>query len=162
MKLNKNISGFTLFELLVTIGLISVMLLLGFNLLSNSIAAQSIKSSVSQVAFAVKNARYYAKKNGVITEIQFEEGSNHYSLIADNKEITDTTDFGLTSGDLTDGNKIINNGCNGVKFYIDGTPITASNPIQPLTTNCIITVGKNGNNNRPVTIHAISGDITHE
>jgi prepilin-type N-terminal cleavage/methylation domain-containing protein len=156
---NKN-SGFSLFELLLTIVLLSVLLCMGFNTFDSSIKAQNTQSATEQIASAIKNAKYYARSKGVVTSLGFPAGSNYYSISADGEVISNNALFGSTSGKLPENIKIIQNNCYDLNFYVDGSLIDSSG--NSISDDCLIKTGYTNGPQKTITIKGNSGNVTYQ
>ena len=166
----KNINGYTLLELLITIAVISVMTTIGFQSVASSINSQKTSNAAKQVEFALKKARYYAKTKGQITHVSMPVGTNKYVIEANDIDLTSSDNIDGTSGVLPENIKFQTNTCGDIYFYVDGTPLTsAEEPISPLTYLCSITVSASaetddraGNKSETLTLMPYSGSIVYE
>jgi prepilin-type N-terminal cleavage/methylation domain-containing protein len=164
LQLNNNTNnkklGVTLIELLISLALISVLLSIGFNTFDSSIREQNSKSASEQIVSAIKKAKYYSRSKGVVTSLSFPTGSNTYSISADSEVISNSNLFDASSGALPKNVEIIQNNCDSINFYVDGSPVDSSN--NPVTTDCSIKVGYTGGPQKTITIKGNSGNVIYE
>ncbi len=171
--LQKRTSGVTFIELLVTVVIISVMMTLAFTNYNNTINRQSTSNATDQAAFALKEARQYAKRNGIITQVFFPVSQNEYEIYAGTSKILSSSDSGEGSGVLPSNTKILSNSCGEFYFYIDGTPLIDYTEtvedngdkviiINPVDETCTIKIGISDSNSKTIKVHAFSGNITYD
>lgn len=159
IKLCQNInSGVTLVELLVTVSLISVLLGVGLTAFTNSINQQNTNDAVEEAALAIRNARSYARLQGVMTELDFQTYS--YGVKIDNIPITDHKGFGHLSGNFPKNVSILNKSCSSMFFQPDGTLVDSSQNV--ITNNCTITIGSTSSNSRTLTINPNTGKVIYD
>lgn len=159
---NRNNKGFTLLELLITISLISVLSLMSFQGLANSIDSQNVNHAAKQVAFAINKARYYAKAKGENTHIVLEINSNTYEISADDVSLLNANSIDGTSGELPDNVTITDNTCGDLYFYVDGTPLNSIDPPYQLSHYCTITVGAKNGKSKTISILPYSGRVVYD
>jgi prepilin-type N-terminal cleavage/methylation domain-containing protein len=157
-KENNKKSGVTLIELLISLGLISVLLSMGFSAFDSSIKAQNSKSASEQIVSAIKKAKYYSRSKGVITSLSFPTGGNSYSISVNGIIISNDNNFDATSGKLPKNIEIIQNSCGDINFYVDGSPVDVSN--NTVATDCSIKVGYADGPQKTITIKGNSGNVT--
>ncbi len=149
----------TLFELLITVVVISILLLIGFASFDNIINAHNLQSATEQLALAVKKTKYYAKSHGEITKFNFTE-SNSYRIGTDNKILTNSKNFDATSGILPGKVKFLSNSCSVMNFYIDGSLVDGFK--NTLDNDCRIVLGYTGGTNKTLVIKPENGNIVYE
>ena len=152
--------GISLFELLLSIVLLSVLLCIGYNSFDREIRSENVKSAAEQIVLAIKNARCYARSKGITTSVNFQTGENEYSISADGQVITNNEFFDSTSGKLPKNVEIIDSGCNSVNFYVDGSPVDSGGNL--ITKNCDVKVGYEDGPQKDITIIGNSGNVVYE
>ncbi|MGD9581263.1 MAG: Tfp pilus assembly protein FimT/FimU [Vampirovibrionia bacterium] len=162
IKKHINNKGFTLIELLITISLMSVLALLGFSSLANSINSQNMNHAAKQLAFGINKARYYAKTKGEITHIEIDTDSNTYEITANEASLINNNSIDGTSGVLPENINIQENTCGDLYFYIDGTPLNSIDPVTQLNHSCSISVGPNSKKTKKISILPYSGRVVNE
>jgi prepilin-type N-terminal cleavage/methylation domain-containing protein len=161
--MRRTATGLTLIELLITLVVMASLLYMAFANFNSSVDRENVTYAAQQTSFAIKNARYYAKRHGVITEVRFPAGSKEYRILVNDQDITDTGDFGAGSGTLDEAVKILTNTCGDFYFYIDGTPITALPPnLVEMDSACEISVGYSDSKQKTLKIYPGTGKITYE
>jgi Tfp pilus assembly protein FimT len=155
--LNKKQSGISLIELAVTMLLISVLSTIGFNTFDSSIKAENVISASEQVAFAIKKAKYYARSKGVVTKLSFPVGGSSYSITVNGETVSNNSNFDATSGVLPKNVKILQNTCNSINFYVDGSLITDSGLVKK--TDCILQLGYTDGQSKTLTIKGNTGNV---
>ena len=159
-NINNKKRGISLFELLLSIVLLSVLLTMGFSAFDSSIKDQNTQSATEQIISAIKKSKYYSRSKGVVTSLSFPVGSNTYSISADGTTISNSDFFDATSGKLPKNIKIIQNNCATVNFYVDGSPVDSSN--NPIASDCSIKVGYVGGSQKTITIKGNSGNVFYQ
>ncbi len=153
-------AGISLFELLLITILLSVLLGMGFHSFDSSIQDQNSISAAEQVISAIKKTKYYSRSKGVITSLNFPQGSNTYSIIADNTVISNNSYFDASSGKLPKNVEIIQNNCADINFYVDGSPVDSSG--NTITQDCKITIGYLSGPQKIIVIKGNSGNVDFE
>lgn len=159
-KSQNKYSGISLIELMLTLMLISVLLGTGYVSFNKSIMDQNSKSAAEQVVLAVKKAKFYSRSKGIKTSLSFPAGSNTYSISADGETITNDNNFDATSGKLPKNIEILQNNCNDMNFYVNGTPIDSVG--DRITNSCTIIVGYDEGPQKTITIRGNSGNVSYE
>lgn len=159
-KTNNKEAGISLFELLISIVILSVLLTMGFSTFDSSIKAQNTQSASEQIVSAIKKAKYYSRSKGVITSLSFPVGGNSYSVSADGEVISNNNLFDAYSGKLPKNIEIIQNSCGTVNFYVDGSPVNSLN--ETISTDCSIKVGYDSGVQKTITIKGNSGNVIYQ
>jgi len=147
--------------MLMVVVIIAVLLSIGYGEFNSAITRETVKNSSLQLSFALRKARYYAKANGEPVKLVFPVDSKVYSLTTIDKTMTSSEYFDVSSGQLPNNTRIIDNNCPNASFYIDGSLVNldeAGKP-QPINYDCIITVGYTDGLSKDVTIKTASGNI---
>lgn len=153
----------SLLELLVSLTVICVLLGMSFMAYNDATDRQNVSNSVKQLGFAINKARSYAQTKGYPTQVIITSGQSTYSIKANNVEITNSSYNDAMSGVLPSGTKVVTKGCsNDIYFYIDGTPLTNTNPKTVMSSDCIIKVGIDNRTYKTLTINGQSGEVTYE
>lgn len=151
-------SGYSLIELAVTVIILGVLLSTGFTAFGNSINTQKAGSAAERIMLAVKKARHYSRTKGVLTSLFFTEGSNSYSITADGEILSESSLFDAFSGVLPENTIIIQNTCESINFYADGSLVNPEGDI--VIENCYITTGYVNGSQKTVVIQGYSGNAT--
>jgi len=157
IKQAKKFQGFSLFELLLTTILLSLLLGMGFKSFSDNMQDQNVKSAGEQIISAIKKAKYYSRSKGVTTKLNFPVGSNTYSIFADDTNLSNSSNFDSTSGKLPENIQILSNTCTDLNFYVDSSPINSS--YEVISEDCSITVGYNDGAQKTILIKGNSGNV---
>ncbi len=152
-----NKKGFTLLELLVSMSLAAFLLVMGLTAFTNSTNTQYANEAALQINYAMEKAKYYARAKGMSVDMEFNQGSRTYSLICNDKTITQADNFDATSGVLPDETEIIQNNCGSMYYYIDGRILSDEANAPNI---CSITVGYNNGPQRTLIINRNNGSIS--
>lgn len=152
--------GISLAELAIATVLISVLACIGYMQVSDSIEAQSAKSGFDQIAFAVLQAKQFARTKGVNTALTFTQGSNNFDITANGASLTDENNTGATSGKLPDNIIIISNSCSSIGFNVKGTLIDSDG--ATIYNDCRIVVGYANGPQESITIKGKTGNIEND
>lgn len=159
IKLYRNLNrGMTLLELLVTVSIIAVLLGVGLTAFTQSINQQNANDAVEQAALAIRNARSYARLQGVVVELDFQTDS--YGVKVDNVPVTDHKGFGHLSGTFPKNVKILSKSCSSMFFQPDGALVDSSQNV--ITNNCTITIGSTSSDSRTLTINPNTGKVIYD
>lgn len=153
-------SGISLIELAVTALLLSIILTMGFKSFDSSIKDQNAKSASEQVVSAIKKAKYYSRSKGVTTSLNFIQGSNSYSILADGVNISQNTLFDSTSGTLPKNVIIIGNTCDSLNFYVDGSPVDTNGNV--IKTDCSIKIGYSSGTQKTIVVKGNTGNVIQQ
>lgn len=167
--MNQTKKGVTLLELITVLSILSIISLIGFTSYDSVIKEQNAKRCVEQSGYAIKQAKHYARINGVETKLEFDVGAEKtinnkvygaYEIYAGDKLLTNEDSPDSFSGLLPQGTKTISNTCSDIYFYVDGTPLNSSG--TPISSNCKITFGYDDQPQKSLTLVAISGNIIYD
>lgn len=156
----KRKNGISLAELAMTSALIGVLSYMGYTGLSDLVNAQAAKTGASQIAYAIRTAKQIARTKGVVTTLSFTAGSNNYDILVGGQSITNTNNFGTTSGKMPDDVTITASTCNDIGFNVDGTLSDSSGNI--VYNSCSVTVGASGSPQQTVVINGKTGSIRYD
>jgi|GEM_PF-3193175 len=161
MKLTNNKrNAFTLMELILAVSIISLLTVVAFANVNEQTKIQKANRAVQQSAWAIKQARHYARMKGVKTELIFDTGSTVYTINADGQDITNNSRMDALSGVLPEGVKVLNNACGNIYFDVDGSPVDSVGDV--ILNDCTIALGYDSNSQKNLTLKAISGNIIYE
>ena len=149
--------GISLLELLITVVLTGVLATLGFTSFSGTFKSQQLQNGIDQIAYALREAKYYARAKGVITTLNINPGNTNFTITANNETLTSSDHFDAFSGKLPDNIIIINNSCPGLNFSVDGT--FTDNSGNTIYNDCSITLGYNSDPQKTLTIKGKIGDV---
>jgi prepilin-type N-terminal cleavage/methylation domain-containing protein len=152
--------GMSLFELLITTMLLSILLSMGFHSFDSSVQDQNAVSAAEQMISAINKTKYYSRSKGVVASLSFPIGSNTYSISADNVVISNSNFFDASSGKLPKNVEIIQNTCIDINFYVDGSLVDSSG--STIIQDCKITVGYESGPQKTIVIRGNSGNVDYE
>ncbi len=159
IKLNPK-AGITLLELVVTLTIIAILLVTSLAAFDSFIDDQNTISAAQQAGFAIQKARYYAKANGVITNLVFTPGNKVYDIVAGSKSIVNNANFDATSGKLPGDVKILSNNCDEIYFNVYGSLVNSYN--QPISNKCQINLGYPNGPQKSITIEPGMGNVVYD
>ena len=146
--------------MLLTVVLIVVLLSIGFATFEQQTKVQKNNRAVQQVAWAVKQARHYARIHGEKTELIFNSGERVYAINADGENLINNSRIDAFSGVLPEGNQFLNNNCGTIYFDVDGSPVDSLGDV--VLNDCTVTIGYDSDIQRDLTLKAISGNVIYE
>ncbi len=149
--------GISLLELLITVSLVGVLATIGFTSFSGSVKSQQLQNGINQIAYAFKEAKYYARAKGVVTTLNINPGNTGFTITANIETLTSSDHFDAFSGKLPDNIIIISNSCPGLNFSVEG--IFTDNSGNTVYNDCFITLGYNGGPQKVLTIKGKTGDV---
>lgn len=153
-------SGVSLAELAIVSALILVLSYMGYTNFSDMAKSQAAKSGASQIAYAVRKAKHYARSKGVATTLTFTAGSSTYDISAGGVSLINSNNFGTTSGKFPDNVTITSSTCSDIGFDVDGTLTDSSGNI--VYNSCTVTIGSSGGSSQTVTINGKTGAIKYD
>ncbi len=152
--------GISVFELVIAGAILSVILSTGYTSLSHSMKTQYAQKGAESIGYAIKNAKYLARSEGVETSFTFTRGSGSYSVKADGKVITDKDYIGSYSGELPDKTTITEKTCSDFRFDVNGSLIDTTG--ATIYTDCKIKVGYSGGPEVTVLVRGKTGNVEYK
>jgi len=149
--------GISLLELLIIVVITGVLATIGFTSFSSSVKSQQLQNGINQIAYALREAKYYARAKGVVTTLNINPGNTSFNITANGETLTSSDHFDAFSGKLPDNIIIVSNSCPGLNFSVEGT--FTDNSGNTIYNDCSITLEYNGGPQKTLTIKGKIGDV---